>query len=92
MTAGAPRHQAVLAEVSTALPLGERPTPGPIAVLPEPRDVFVVPKWAWHEHVNGSASDDACLFTFNDLPVMHALGLYREEAYGDNQGRQPLTS
>jgi gentisate 1,2-dioxygenase len=24
--------------------------------------------------------------------VMQALGLYREEAYGDNQGRQPLTS
>ena len=37
-------------------------------------------------------SDDACLFTFNDLPVMHSLGLYREEAYGDNEGRQPLTS
>ncbi|MBR1266757.1 cupin domain-containing protein [Bradyrhizobium sp. AUGA SZCCT0222] len=56
------------------------------------RDIFCVPSWSWHEHVNGSERDDACLFTFNDLPVMHALGLYREEAYGDNQGRQPLTS
>src|SRR6267154_2350384 len=48
------------------------------------RDIFVLPSWAWHEHGNGSASEDACLFAFNDLPVMQALGLYREEAYGDN--------
>jgi gentisate 1,2-dioxygenase len=54
------------------------------------RDIFVVPSWAWHEHGNGQESEDACLFAFNDLPVMQALGLYREEAYGDNDGRQPL--
>ena len=24
------------------------------------------------------------------LPAIQALGLYREEAYGDNGGRQPL--
>jgi gentisate 1,2-dioxygenase len=24
-----------------------------------------------------------------DLPVMQALGLYREEAFGDNGGQQP---
>jgi phosphoglycerate dehydrogenase-like enzyme len=41
MSAGAPRHQAVLAEAPAALPPGGRPTPGPIAVLPEPRAVFV---------------------------------------------------
>ena len=34
--------------------------------------------------------EDACLFAFNDLPVMRALGLYREEAFGDNGGQQPL--
>lgn len=56
------------------------------------RDIFVVPSWAWHEHGNGSQSDDACLFAFNDLPVMQTLGLYREEAYGDNNGQQPLLS
>ena len=55
------------------------------------RDIFCVPSWAWHEHANASASDDACLFAFNDLPVMHALGLYREEAFGDNEGRQQLS-
>lgn len=54
------------------------------------RDIFCVPSWAWHEHVNGSASEDACLFCFNDLPVMEKLGLYREEALADNDGHQPL--
>jgi gentisate 1,2-dioxygenase len=52
------------------------------------RDIFCVPSWAWHEHGNGSASEDACLFTFNDLPVIQSLGLYREEAFGDNGGYQ----
>jgi gentisate 1,2-dioxygenase len=56
----------------------------------EERDIFCVPSWAWHEHANASESDDACLFTFNDLPVMHALGLWREEAFGDNDGQQPV--
>ncbi len=54
------------------------------------RDIFCVPSWAWHEHANGSDTDDACLFCLNDLPVMRALGLYREQAFGENQGRQPL--
>lgn len=54
------------------------------------RDIFCVPSWAWHEHVNGSASEDACLFCFSDLPVMEKLGLYREEALADNDGHQPL--
>ena len=53
------------------------------------RDIFCVPSWAWHEHANQSGSDDACLFCFNDLPVMRALGLYREEALADNGGHQP---
>ena len=56
------------------------------------RDIFCVPSWAWHEHGNGSASDDACLFCFNDLPVIEGLGLYREEAYGDNAGHQALAA
>ena len=42
----------------------------------------------WHEHGNLSDRDDACLFTFTALPVMQALGLYREEAFGDNGGYQ----
>ena len=56
------------------------------------RDIFCVPSWMWHEHANVSDSEDACLFTFNDLPVMQSLGLYREEAYGDNGGQQALAA
>lgn len=55
------------------------------------RDIFCVPSWAWHEHANGSATEDACLFCLNDLPVIRALGLYREEALGENGGHQPVT-
>ena len=54
----------------------------------EERDIFCVPSWAWHEHSNGSDREDACLFCFNDLPVIQGLGLYREESFGDNAGRQ----
>jgi gentisate 1,2-dioxygenase len=46
-------------------------------------DIFCVPSWAWHEHANLSASDDACLFSFNDFPVMRSLGFFREEAHPD---------
>lgn len=52
------------------------------------RDIFCLPSWAWHEHANGSNSEDAVLFAFHDLPVMRALGLYREEAFGENGGQQ----
>ena len=56
------------------------------------RDIFVVPAWMYHEHANASENEDACLFAFHDLPVMRALGLYREEAYGENGGHQPIIS
>ncbi|RDV02389.1 cupin domain-containing protein [Undibacter mobilis] len=52
------------------------------------RDIFCVPSWSWHEHGNASNSEDACLFSFNDMPVIGTLGLYREEAFGDNDGYQ----
>ena len=52
-------------------------------------DIFVVPSWAWHEHMNASATDPAFLFCLSDLPVIRALGLYREEALGTATGRQP---
>lgn len=55
------------------------------------RDIFCVPSWMFHEHVNGSSSDDACLFSFHDLPVMRALNLYFEEALAENGGHQIIT-
>jgi gentisate 1,2-dioxygenase len=51
-------------------------------------DIFCVPSWMFHEHANASQNDDACLFCFNDLPVMNALGIYREEALDENGGHQ----
>lgn len=55
------------------------------------KDIFCVPAWAWHEHANASLSEDACLFSFNDLPAMEKLGFYREEAYRENNGHQVVT-
>lgn len=56
------------------------------------RDIFCVPSWAWHEHVNDQQTEDACLFCLSDLPVMRALGLYREEAYAEGDGHQTRIS
>ncbi|WP_434660451.1 cupin domain-containing protein [Klebsiella sp. MISC125] len=56
------------------------------------RDIFCVPSWAFHEHVNLSQTDDACLFCFNDLPVMQSLSLYYEDALLDNDGQQKIVS
>ena len=48
-------------------------------LLWEDKDVFTVPTWTMHEHVN-TASRPAFLFSFTDAPVMKALDLYREDA------------
>ena len=47
----------------------------------EEKDVFTVPTWTFHEHVN-TGDRPALLFGFTDAPVMKALDLYREEAKG----------
>jgi gentisate 1,2-dioxygenase len=46
----------------------------------EEKDIFALPSWALHSHGNGSPTEDAVLFSFNDFPAMKALALYREEA------------
>jgi gentisate 1,2-dioxygenase len=43
------------------------------------RDVFSLPEWTWHQHRNGSASDEAILFCVTDEPVLAAFGLSRSE-------------
>ena len=47
----------------------------------EDKDVFTVPTWSFHEHVN-TGNRPAFLFSFTDAPAMKALDLYREEAKG----------
>ncbi|WJE54495.1 cupin domain-containing protein [Bacillus cereus] len=54
-------------------------------------DYFVIPNWAWHEHVNLS-NEESLLFCTNDLPIMEKLGLQREEEYTENNGQQEITS
>ncbi|HUQ74772.1 MAG TPA: cupin domain-containing protein, partial [Burkholderiales bacterium] len=42
----------------------------------EEKDVFAIPSWALHRH---GAHGEAVLFSFNDIPAMKALSLYREQ-------------
>ena len=42
----------------------------------KPRDVLVIPAWAWAEH---RPDGEAVLFSFSDRPVQQVLGLWREE-------------
>jgi gentisate 1,2-dioxygenase len=56
----------------------------------EQGDMFAVPSWAYHEHLNASSSDRAILFSLQDTPVLKALGKYREEAYTQHEGHQPV--
>jgi gentisate 1,2-dioxygenase len=45
-----------------------------------PRDIFVAPSWQTRTL---SAATDAVLFGYSDRPVQEALGLLREETFGD---------
>jgi gentisate 1,2-dioxygenase len=53
-------------------------------------DTFCVPNWCWQEHAAGS--NNAILFTCQDLPVLQALALYREETYGGDGHQEILTT
>ncbi len=44
-----------------------------------PRDLFVLPTWAWTEHRNNSGDQEALLFSVSDAPLLEAVHLYREE-------------
>jgi gentisate 1,2-dioxygenase len=41
----------------------------------EEKDIFCVPSWTKYRH---GAAKEAVLFSFNDIPAMRALSLYRE--------------
>jgi gentisate 1,2-dioxygenase len=49
------------------------------------RDIFVVPGWHWHEHVNWSAGEDAILISYTDEPLLKTLGIHREESTDASQ-------
>jgi gentisate 1,2-dioxygenase len=53
----------------------------------EEKDTFVVPSWAWHEHVGELES---VVFSYSDSAVLQAVGLYREEEYTQTGGYQKI--
>jgi gentisate 1,2-dioxygenase len=58
----------------------------------EEGDFFALPAWTWHEHVNTSKTEEAFLFSTNDLPIMELFGFEREEAYKEHDGLQEIIS
>jgi gentisate 1,2-dioxygenase len=58
----------------------------------EQGDFFALPPSAWHEHVNGSPSEEAVLFSTNDIPLYESINLYREDAYAEHGGHQPVVA
>jgi gentisate 1,2-dioxygenase len=46
-----------------------------------PGDMFVLPSWAVHEHINVSEQDRAILFAVHDTPLLRGVDKYREEAH-----------
>ncbi|MDA0261924.1 MAG: cupin domain-containing protein, partial [Proteobacteria bacterium] len=41
-------------------------------------DVFIVPGWTWHSHINRGTAD-AVLYSVSDAPVHEKLGVYLEQ-------------
>ena len=56
----------------------------------EEGDFFALPPWCWHEHLNGSPSEEAVLFSTTDVPVLDSLNLLEEHEYP--QGQQEVTA
>lgn len=48
-------------------------------------DMWVVPSWAAHEHLNADPEQPALLFSVHDTPLLKAVGKDREEALADRQ-------
>ncbi len=55
-------------------------------------DMFVVPGWAIHEHINADPDASALLFSVHDTPLLKALDKLRSEPYTERDGHQEVTS
>ena len=55
-------------------------------------DFFALPPNAWHEHVNGSPSEEVVMFSTNDIPLYESINLYREDPYEEHGGHQPVVT
>lgn len=54
----------------------------------EKGDYLVIPTWAVHEHVNTSDTEEAVLFSTNDIPIFERMDLQKVEEYTENGGFQ----
>ncbi len=43
-------------------------------------DIFAIPGWHWHEHVNPSKKEEAILLSYTDRPLLEFLGIHVEES------------
>ena len=50
-----------------------------------PGDMFVIPSWAAHEHLNASSDERAVLFSVHDSPLLKAVDKFRVEALAERQ-------
>ena len=46
-----------------------------------PGDMFVIPSWATHEHVNVDGAERAILFAVHDTPLLAAVDKLRSEPH-----------
>lgn len=46
-------------------------------------DLFVIPGWMWHRHVNLDPSEPAFIYSVTDAPIHRKLGFYREQERTD---------
>jgi len=42
-------------------------------------DIFVVPGWIWHRHINTDQHADAVLYSVSDEPALAKLGVFRDQ-------------
>lgn len=57
-----------------------------------PGDMFTIPSWAVHEHLNEDGNERAILFSVHDTPLLKALDKLRCEPYQENGGRQRVSA
>jgi gentisate 1,2-dioxygenase len=51
-------------------------------------DMFVLPSWATHEHINADDGAPATLFSVDDTPLLKAVDKYRTEPFREGDGHQ----
>jgi len=49
-------------------------------------DIFVIPSWVYHEHINESRDERAILFSIQDTPILVALGNIAKKRYPRTAG------